>query len=110
MKFVIVWGGNSKLRGGKFPPLKALKKTLTLLPSTCVCRPRLIKKSVLSICRSESLLIDLFGKNIKACMLTGTLGIFFYIPQPNRGDDQANTDSGHMFIVKQTGVYALIYQ
>ena len=29
-KFVIVWGGNSKLRGGggEFPPLKALKKTL----------------------------------------------------------------------------------
>ena len=28
-KFVIVWGGgNSKLRRGNFPPLKALKKTL----------------------------------------------------------------------------------
>ena len=25
---------------------------------------------------------------------------FFCIPQPNRGDDQANTDSGHTFIVK----------
>ena len=27
MKFVIVWGGNSKLKGGN-SPLKALKKTL----------------------------------------------------------------------------------
>ena len=35
---------------------------------------------------------------------------FFYIPRPNCGDDQANTDSGHMFIVEQNGVYALIYQ
>ena len=34
MKFVIVWGGNSKLRGGNFPPLKALKKTLAVLCSS----------------------------------------------------------------------------
>ena len=91
-------------------PYLSTEDYVTLHYPPCVCRPWLIKKSVLSICRSESLLIGLFGKNIKACMLTGTLGIFFYIPQPNRGDDQTNTDSGHMFIVKQTGVYALIYQ
>ena len=64
---------------------------------------RVIKKSVLSICQSYSLLVDLFGQNIKACMLTGlkiTSGIIL-ISQPNRGDDQANTDPGHLFIVEQ---------
>ena len=41
-------------------------------------------------------------------MLTGLKVTSVYIPQPNH--DQANKDSGHMFIVEQSGVYALIYQ
>ena len=95
-----------------FPYLSTEDCVTLLLPSTCVRKVGLIKKSVLSICQSVSILKDLFGENIKACMLTGLIDTseMFYIPQPNCSDDHANTDSRHMFIVEQTGVYALIYQ
>ena len=46
---------------------------------------RVIKKSVLSICQSDSVLVDLFGQNIKACMLTGlkiTSGIILISHNP----------------------------
>ena len=64
---------------------------------------RVIKKSVFSISQSDSVLVDLFGQNIKACMLTGlknTLGIILISHNPIVVMIK-QTDSGHLFIVEQ---------
>ena len=59
------------------------------------------KHGVLSVCQSDSLLIDLLKSKIHIRN--------FFIPHNPIMVMIKQTDSGHMFVVEQTGVYALIY-